>query len=321
MSVTIHDIARHTGFNASTVSRALRYDSRISRKTVEKIWETAERLGYVRNFAASNLAAGKSRCVALIMDAEFGSMQTLPAAALNQVLINAGYTLMILLHNNERRATENCIAKLEERICDAAVMIPPPESVFDDRMIERLQRLPIPLCFIDRWLESVRGSVVTTDAESSIRLLVENVLKENIDAAYIVPAADNPVAKARFYWETALLEEAGIPWISEVGELQEMVIQRNVETLAVFADSPWFTTHIREYMKEKTPRRYIGGMFDHWVNVPPDFYDRIYLCLQDFPAIGSSCAELILDILNGKVHEKKMTLIPPEGISVVNCLR
>lgn len=320
MSVTIHDIARHTGFNASTVSRALRYDSRISRKTVEKILETADRLGYVRNFAASNLAAGKSRCVALIMDAVSSSMQTIPAAALNQVLINAGYTLMILLHNNERRATENCIAKLEERICDAAVMIPPPESVFDKRMIERLCKLPIPLCFIDRWLEDVDGPVVTTDVESSIKLLVKNVLSENIDGAYIVPAAGNPVAKSRFRWETELLDEAGIPWISDVEKLQKMIIDHKVETLAVFADSPWITTHIRNYLTVKTPGRYIGGMFDHWANVPPDFYDRIYLCLQDFSGIGSTCAELILDVLDGKKPSDRITEIQPEGVTVVNCI-
>lgn len=318
MSITIHDIARHTGFNASTVSRALRYDSRISKKTVEKILQTADRLGYVRNFAASNLAAGRSRCVALIMDAVSISLHTVPATALNQVLVDAGYTLMILLHNNDKRATENCISKLEEKICDAAVMISPPESVFDKSMLERIRRLPIPLCFIDRWLTGVDGTVVTTDVEKSIRMLMSNILSENIDAAYMVPPLNNPVAKARFEWEVKLLNEAFIPWTTNIDELQQMVIDRNVDTLAVFADSPWLTTYVKEHLTVKAPKRYIGGMFDHWANVPPDFYDRIYLCVQDFPKIGRRCAELILDILNGKKTSSGMVEIPPESIIVVN---
>lgn len=318
MSVTIHDIARRTGVNASTVSRALRNDRRISPETVKKILEAADRLGYVRNFAASNLAAGKNRCVALIMDAVSGSMQTLPAAALNQVLINAGYTLMILLHDNGKQAMENCLSKLEERICDAAVMIPPPESVFDRRMIERLCRLPIPLCFIDRWLDATSGPVVTTDVERSIRLLMENVLSEKIDGAFIVPAADNTVAKSRFRWESVLLEKAGIPWTSDIEKLQQMIIDHQIETLAVFADSPWFTTHIKDHLTVRPPGRYIGGMFDHWANVPPDFYDRIYLCVQDFSRIGRVCAEMVLEILDGRDPVTRITEIPPEGVIAVN---
>ena len=321
MSVTIHDIARHTGFNASTVSRALRYDSRISRDTMEKILEAAERLGYVRNFAASNLASGRTKCIVLIMDAVSGTMQTLPAAALNQVLINAGYTLMILLHNNEKLATENCISKLEERICDAAVMIPPPIKFFDEHLTKRIKKLPIPLFFIDRWLEDTDGAVVTTDVEKSMRLLMQHVMSEKLDAAFIVRSEPNSVGLARFYWCSKILEENGIPWTADVKDLRGLIKKHRVKTLGVLADSPWLTCHIKECLKDNLPERFIGGMFDNWVNVPPDFYDRIYLCLQDFSEIGRQCANLVLDILRGYSSDKRITEIPPEGVTVINCSR
>ena len=47
MSITIHDIAKLTGLNASTVSRALRRDPRISEPTVLRVNRAAEELGYV----------------------------------------------------------------------------------------------------------------------------------------------------------------------------------------------------------------------------------------------------------------------------------
>ena len=89
-------------------------------------------------------------------------------------------------------------------------------------MLERIRRLPIPLCFIDRWLTGVDGTVVTTDVEKSIRMLMSNILSENIDAAYMVPPLNNPVAKARFEWEVKLLNEAFIPWTTNIDELQQM---------------------------------------------------------------------------------------------------
>ena len=43
VAVTIHDLARMTGLNASTVSRALRNDRRVKPATRERIQELARR--------------------------------------------------------------------------------------------------------------------------------------------------------------------------------------------------------------------------------------------------------------------------------------
>ena len=104
MSVTIHDIAKLTGLNASTVSRALRHDPRISPETRQRVLRTADKLGYVMNLAARNLAAGKTRLVALIMDSLASRHQSIPASAMNEVLIEKDYTLMILLHSGTKQS-------------------------------------------------------------------------------------------------------------------------------------------------------------------------------------------------------------------------
>ncbi len=52
---TIHDIARELNISASTVSRALNNNPRISLKTKEKIKQVADDLGYQPNTLASNL--------------------------------------------------------------------------------------------------------------------------------------------------------------------------------------------------------------------------------------------------------------------------
>lgn len=314
MSVTIHDIAKLTGLNASTVSRALRHDPRISQETMHRVLRTADKLGYVMNLAARNLAAGKTRLVALIMNSLASRHQSVPASAMNEVLIEKDYTLMILLHNGTKQSLANCISKLEQKICDAAVMIPPAERLFSPQLITRLNLLKMPVCFIDRWLEATDYPAVTTDVELSIRGLVDKVMQEKTDGAFLFQSAHNTVGRARFLWESRLLSERNIPWTDDPDNLQSLVRRHKIKTLAVFADSPWTPVKVPSLFADKQPERYIGAMFDPWDNYPPDFYDRIFLCLQNFPEIGRKSAHIVLNMLRGKQPENRLMEIPPTEI-------
>jgi len=53
MKVTLADIAKATGFSVNTVSHALSGKPDISEKTRLMICETAEKMGYIGNYAAS----------------------------------------------------------------------------------------------------------------------------------------------------------------------------------------------------------------------------------------------------------------------------
>jgi DNA-binding LacI/PurR family transcriptional regulator len=63
-AVTLDDVARETGVSKSTVSRALCDAPNVSAKTRETVREAAERLGYVPNDAARELAARRTVVVA-----------------------------------------------------------------------------------------------------------------------------------------------------------------------------------------------------------------------------------------------------------------
>jgi DNA-binding LacI/PurR family transcriptional regulator len=66
-AVTLDDVARETGVSKSTVSRALCDAPNVSTKTREIVREAAERLGYVPNDAARELAARRTVVVARMM--------------------------------------------------------------------------------------------------------------------------------------------------------------------------------------------------------------------------------------------------------------
>lgn len=66
MAVTIKDVAKRAGVNASTVSRAIHNHSAISDKTKEKVKKAMADLGYSRNSAAQMLASGKAGAIGVI---------------------------------------------------------------------------------------------------------------------------------------------------------------------------------------------------------------------------------------------------------------
>lgn len=314
MAVTIHDIAEYTRLNASTVSRVLRNDSRISEKTSRRVREAVEKLGYVSNIAARNLASGKTNSVAFIIG-NLEDYHVLQAAVpISEMLSAAGYTFMILPNNGHKKMLEDTVTKLEQRICDAAVIAPPQEDFIDSRMLERLKGLPVPLIFFDRWLEQVPAPAVTTDNRTALGWLVKAVLDYGIDGAFVSLPAANTVGRSRYSGECALLESYGIPYCSDIEELSDFVSVNKVKSLGVFADSPWRFPMEKCEWKEWRPERIVGGMFDRWENYPPDFFERIFLCVQDFPAMGKACGNIVLDILAGKAVPAKITTVKPDTV-------
>lgn len=67
LKVTIAEVAKDAGVSAMTVSRALREPDKVSAKTLAKIREVVDRLGYVPDPAASALAAGKTNVIGVIV--------------------------------------------------------------------------------------------------------------------------------------------------------------------------------------------------------------------------------------------------------------
>uniref|UniRef100_UPI0039F0551E LacI family DNA-binding transcriptional regulator n=1 Tax=Bordetella sputigena TaxID=1416810 RepID=UPI0039F0551E len=65
--VTMADVARATGVSAITVSRALRTPDKVQPALRARIQEACDRLGYVRNHAASALASARSRTVVVLI--------------------------------------------------------------------------------------------------------------------------------------------------------------------------------------------------------------------------------------------------------------
>ncbi|MFD0898472.1 LacI family DNA-binding transcriptional regulator [Loigolactobacillus binensis] len=68
--MTLKDIAKQTGYSASTVSRALNHDPRISAEATQIIQKVATATGYTKDFAALNLNNRESNILAVVFPPE-----------------------------------------------------------------------------------------------------------------------------------------------------------------------------------------------------------------------------------------------------------
>jgi LacI family transcriptional regulator len=73
--ITLTDIASQLGLDKSSVSLALRGNSRVSAETRARVLETARRLGYRVNSAAQQLATGKSHALGLVLPGTFATLR------------------------------------------------------------------------------------------------------------------------------------------------------------------------------------------------------------------------------------------------------
>ncbi|MFM1984046.1 MAG: hypothetical protein RL723_481 [Actinomycetota bacterium] len=67
MAISVRDVAKAAGVSVGTVSNVLNTPDKVANKTVEKVQAAIDKLGFVRNDAARQLRAGKSRSIGLVV--------------------------------------------------------------------------------------------------------------------------------------------------------------------------------------------------------------------------------------------------------------
>ncbi len=67
MAVSVRDVAEAAGVSVGTVSNVLNHPEKVSPETVDRVRATITELGFVRNDAARQLRAGRSRTIGLVV--------------------------------------------------------------------------------------------------------------------------------------------------------------------------------------------------------------------------------------------------------------
>ncbi|HYF90654.1 MAG TPA: LacI family DNA-binding transcriptional regulator [Symbiobacteriaceae bacterium] len=140
VDVTIKDVARVAGVSASTVSRVLAGDARISAKTQEKVRQVLREMDYHPHAGARSLVTGSSRNIGLITarpTTETFANPFFPEVirGIGSVLETEGYNLLLSTTQGEVRQREACLQMLRSRHVDGIVLT---SSRMGDSLIDAL---------------------------------------------------------------------------------------------------------------------------------------------------------------------------------------
>lgn len=99
MKVTIKDVAKEANVSASTVSRVLSNNSKISEKTKENVWEAIKKLNYTPNEMARGLATQRTNILTVALPQDFGQSFSNPffmqvLKGISTVAKDRGYFIM-----------------------------------------------------------------------------------------------------------------------------------------------------------------------------------------------------------------------------------
>ena len=313
-SVTIHDIAKRAGLNPSTVSRALRGDPRVREKTKSRIFALADEMNYIPNLNAKTLANGKTYRIAFLLNSLYNAIEQEPAMVANRLLDEKGYTSAILLCSGSSRIFMQRLDQLAQKFCDGALVIP---NSYSDKIVQKMETLPCPLVFIDRWPKETRFPVVTTDQQKAVKLLYKEMERDHVDAVLVRFGKTNPVTEERLNALKILLKKSGKPFFCTEKAVREWVRHNRSSTLCIAGDTVPPKDFCDDLFSEGRPKRLIACSFDRIPSESALLYDRIHICIQDFKSIGEKAVSVILALLDGKKLSGKIYRIPPIGIRTI----
>jgi len=119
---TIHDVAEQLGITASTVSRALSGNDRISQKTKEKVLKVAAELNYQPNRLASNLRTGRGNSIGVVVPRINRNFFSNVISGIESVTNPAGYNIMICQTNEEHENEVRSLQTLINNQVDGIIM-------------------------------------------------------------------------------------------------------------------------------------------------------------------------------------------------------
>ena len=196
--VTIYDIARKLNISIATVSRALKDDAVVSKKTKKKIFELAEQMGYRSNHFARNLRNQQTNTIGIIVHELNSNFITSVLAGVEKVTTEAGYDLVIV-HSSESYAKEAANAKnLFHKRVDGLLA----SLAFDTTNLDHFKPFTnkgIPVLFFDRVEQDGNNTVVVIDNNKCGYIATQHLVEQGCRRiAHVTASLNRNVYSQRF---------------------------------------------------------------------------------------------------------------------------
>jgi len=208
--VTIHDIAAQLKMSASTVSRAMADNPRISKKTRSLVKSTAIEMNYKPNQLASNLRRGKGKMVGVIVPRISRHFFSHVISGIESITNPAGYNLIICQTNESYETEVKSLQTMLNNRVDGVVMSISSETINIEHIKSTIEE-KIPLVFFDRTpngidVDSVQNDNFTAGYEMTKHLIDQGYRR----IAHFAGPLNINIYRDRYNGYRKALDEAGV---------------------------------------------------------------------------------------------------------------
>jgi LacI family transcriptional regulator len=228
--VTIYDLADKLNISIATVSRALKDDPVVNKKTKKKIFELAEEMGYRSNHFARNLRKQQTNTIGVIVHELNSSFITSVLAGIEKVTTDAGYDL-IITHSSESYLKEAANAKnLFHKRVDGLIA----SLAFDTNDLKHFQRFldkGVPVIFFDRVEQDGDNTVVIIDNYKCGYKATQHLIEQGCKRiAHVTSSLKRNVYSQRYKGYRDALFDNGIPYDESLLTINDLSENAGIES-------------------------------------------------------------------------------------------
>ncbi len=159
-SASVVDVARRAGVSLGTVSNVLNRPERVAPATRDRVLKAIDELGFVRNEAARQLRAGRSRTIGLMVLDVGNPFFTDIAAGVEAAAAEAGLSVVLCNSGDNADRENRYLGLLQEQRSYGILITPVTEK---NNRIAEIRRHGTPVVFVDRGSSRRQCSVSVDD--------------------------------------------------------------------------------------------------------------------------------------------------------------
>ena len=319
MPVTLEDIARALNVSKMTVSRAINNHPEISRETRARILATAQKMNYRPNQFARALMTKQSYLIGIVVPDLMHSYFAEICRGVEAHARPAGYQNLICSTDEEPRKEMDEIEALVSRTDGLIVAsaLPTSEAKFYKRLIADGAKIVL----IDRVLDGLRCSAVTTDDVQVGKLATEHLIKLGHRKIGHLRGPDVSTALKRLqgYREAMskaklkpLVRDCGYTEADGYGAMKKWIASGELPSAIFAANDPAaigaMAAASEAGLKVPDTVAFVGAGSIHYGDML-----RVPLTTVSWSKaeMGQAAATLLLELIDGKKKNRTLT-IPPE---------
>lgn len=173
MAASVRDVADDAGVSVGTVSNVLNHPAKVSAATVARVQASIERLGFVRNDAARQLRAGRSRTIGLVVLDLRNPFFTEVARGAEERAAEHGLTVLVA-NSDEKQPREAMYLDLFEQQRVFGVLVTPVAENMP--RLTRMRDRGIPTVLVDRQSHDPSFASVAVDDHEGGRIAAAHLL-------------------------------------------------------------------------------------------------------------------------------------------------